>query len=83
MAKKGQKLFFVLDPKNSIVFESGDMSEALGLLHTRAGGSRLVRGDGVVLAFMTSDSHMRGKVTLSKKVKQQVLVAARASAVSG
>ena len=75
MALNGKKLFFVLSPADAIVFGSADMSVALEHLHTCVGGSRLVRNDGVVLAYMTSESIPRGRLTLTPRVKKLVKAA--------
>lgn len=71
----GPSVYFVVSPKNVIVFESTDMSEALEQLHVCRGGSVLARDDGVVLAFMTAENSARGRASLSPKVKQRLLLA--------
>lgn len=62
--------YLVLNQKDEIVFESKNIFVARDELHRLRDGSRLIRDDGVVLAFMASGGSAKVRKQLSKKTKQ-------------
>jgi len=66
----GHKRFLVVDHKDQLVCESDDISEARIELHRLKDGSRVIRRDGVVLAFMASEGSAKVRKRLSKSIKK-------------
>ena len=61
--------YYVVDHKNEVVFESADFHEARGRLHKCKDGSRLIRGDGAILAFMASTGSAKVRKRLPPGMK--------------
>ena len=64
--------YFVIDSKDQLVCEADDIIKAREELHRLKDGSRVIRGDGAVLAFMASEGSAKVRLRLSKQILEHL-----------
>lgn len=76
------ELYFIIKRGHTIVNVCDDFLSARRSLHAERGGHYIMRGDGAILAYMSSESGSRAPAKIPKELKRQVAIRAGVRKVS-